>query len=81
MSEVLTPTELDCDVACLLYDVTNPRTFEFCARMYLVSALCCRLLYCQQFSVDSFFTLLNAISVFCCSYEMWYGFMHFFNEM
>ena len=63
MSEVLTPTELDCDVACLLYDVTNPRTFEFCARMYLVSALCCRLLYCQQFSVDSFFTSLNAISV------------------
>ena len=37
MSEVLTPTELDCDVACLLYDVTNPRTFQFCARMYLVS--------------------------------------------
>lgn len=35
MSEMLTPTELDCDVACLLYDVTNPRTFEFCARMYL----------------------------------------------
>ena len=37
MCEMLTPTELDCDVACLVYDVTNPRSFEFCARMYLVS--------------------------------------------
>ncbi|XP_050393098.2 mitochondrial Rho GTPase 1 isoform X1 [Patella vulgata] len=35
MSDMLTPTELDCDVACLLYDVTNPRSFEFCAKMYL----------------------------------------------
>ncbi|XP_048256694.1 mitochondrial Rho GTPase 1-like isoform X1 [Haliotis rufescens] len=35
MCEMLTPTELDCDVACLVYDVTNPRSFEFCARMYL----------------------------------------------
>ncbi|CAL1543255.1 unnamed protein product [Lymnaea stagnalis] len=35
MSEMLTPTELDCDVACLIYDVTNPQSFEFCARMYL----------------------------------------------
>jgi len=35
MCDMLTPTELDCDVACLLYDVTNPQSFEFCARMYL----------------------------------------------
>ncbi|KAL8577336.1 hypothetical protein ACOMHN_044842 [Nucella lapillus] len=35
MIDVLTPTEMDCDVACLLYDVTNPRSFEFCARLYL----------------------------------------------
>lgn len=35
--DMLTPTELNCDVACLIYDVTNPRSFEFCARMYLVS--------------------------------------------
>ncbi|KAL5018123.1 hypothetical protein ScPMuIL_003845 [Solemya velum] len=33
--DMLTPTELNCDVACLIYDVTNPRSFEFCARMYL----------------------------------------------
>lgn len=43
MSDVLTPTELDCDVACLLYDVTNPRTFEFCARMYLKHFIDCKI--------------------------------------
>lgn len=43
MSEVLTPTELDCDVACLLYDVTNPRTFEFCARTYLKHFIDCKI--------------------------------------
>ena len=37
MSQMLTPTELDCDVACLVYDVTNPRSFAFCANLYLVS--------------------------------------------
>lgn len=35
VSDMLNPTEMNCDVACLVYDVTNPRTFEFCARMYL----------------------------------------------
>ncbi|CAC5403580.1 RHOT1 [Mytilus coruscus] len=35
VSEMLNPTEMNCDVACLLYDVTNPRSFEFCAKMYL----------------------------------------------
>lgn len=43
MSEVLTPTEVDCDVACLLYDVTNPRTFDFCARMYLKHFIDCKI--------------------------------------
>ncbi|XP_076468830.1 mitochondrial Rho GTPase 1-like isoform X2 [Babylonia areolata] len=43
MSEVLTPTVLDCDVACLLYDVTNPRSFQFCARMYLKHFIDCKI--------------------------------------
>ncbi|XP_066292561.1 mitochondrial Rho GTPase 1-A-like isoform X2 [Branchiostoma lanceolatum] len=34
ISDILTPEDMDCDVACLLYDVTDPRTFEYCARMY-----------------------------------------------
>lgn len=33
--DMLSPTETNCDVACLMYDVTNPRSFEFCAKMYL----------------------------------------------
>ncbi|ESO89176.1 hypothetical protein LOTGIDRAFT_210168 [Lottia gigantea] len=35
MSDMSVPTELDCDVACLCYDVTNPKSFEICARIYL----------------------------------------------
>ncbi|BFZ03685.1 hypothetical protein BsWGS_06724 [Bradybaena similaris] len=43
MCEMLTPTELDCDVACLMYDVTNPHSFEFCARMYLKHFIDCKI--------------------------------------
>jgi len=34
VSDTLSSSELSCDVACLLYDVTNPRSFEYCARLY-----------------------------------------------
>jgi Ras family protein T1 len=37
VSEPLKPSEVQCDVACLLYDVSNPRSFEYSARIYLVS--------------------------------------------
>ena len=36
LTEALTGPELACDVACLLYDVTNPRSFEYCAKIYKV---------------------------------------------
>lgn len=51
VSEPLTPSDAKCDVACLVYDCTNPKSFEYVARIYLVShqcfgsywyALCCR---------------------------------------
>nr|ALG00086.1 Rho GTPase [Azumapecten farreri]ALG00104.1 Rho GTPase [Azumapecten farreri] len=35
LCDMLNPTEMNCDVACLVYDSTNPRSFDFCARMYL----------------------------------------------
>ncbi|XP_013394373.1 mitochondrial Rho GTPase 1-A isoform X3 [Lingula anatina] len=28
------PLDMDCDVACILFDVTNPSSFEFCANLY-----------------------------------------------
>lgn len=34
LTERPTTSELSCDVFCLLYDVTNPRSFEYCARVY-----------------------------------------------
>ncbi|KDR15477.1 mitochondrial Rho GTPase isoform X2 [Zootermopsis nevadensis] len=33
--EPLKPSEVQCDVACLLYDVSNPKSFEYSARIYL----------------------------------------------
>lgn len=32
--EPVSPTEMTCDVACLLYDVTNPRSFNSVIRIY-----------------------------------------------
>jgi len=31
----LTPLQTGCDVICLVYDSSNPRSFEYCARIYL----------------------------------------------
>lgn len=31
----LQPQEINCDVACLLYDATNPHSFEYIARIYI----------------------------------------------
>ena len=36
-SDGLNSTQTNCDVICLVYDASNPRSFEYCARIYLVS--------------------------------------------
>ncbi|XP_015419617.1 PREDICTED: mitochondrial Rho GTPase 1 [Myotis davidii] len=33
-SEFLTEAEIFCDVVCLVYDVSNPKSFEYCARIF-----------------------------------------------
>eukprot|EP00095_Tigriopus_kingsejongensis_P010112 maker-scaffold152_size304267-snap-gene-2.26 protein:Tk10112 transcript:maker-scaffold152_size304267-snap-gene-2.26-mRNA-1 annotation:"mitochondrial rho gtpase isoform x3" len=35
VTDALMPSEVSCDVCCLVYDVTNPRSFEFVARIFL----------------------------------------------
>lgn len=35
LTDTLSPTETNCDVCCLVYDVSNPRSFEFVARIFL----------------------------------------------
>ncbi|KAK9890923.1 hypothetical protein WA026_012264 [Henosepilachna vigintioctopunctata] len=35
MSDPLQSDEVHCDVACLVYDVSNPKSFEFIARIYI----------------------------------------------
>jgi len=34
-SDCLNSTQTNCDVICLVYDASNPRSFEYCARIYL----------------------------------------------
>lgn len=34
LTDELTSDDLDCDVVCLMYDISDPRTFEYCAKMY-----------------------------------------------
>jgi len=37
ITELLNPGDLECDVACLVYDASNPESFKFCATTYDVS--------------------------------------------
>ncbi len=35
--EFLSEADLACDVVCLVYDISNPHSFEYCAKVYKVS--------------------------------------------
>lgn len=37
VSDPLLPQEVNCDVACLMYDANDPKSFEYIARIYIVS--------------------------------------------
>lgn len=37
VQDALTPAEIQCDVAALVYDASNPKSFEYIARIYIVS--------------------------------------------
>lgn len=39
VSDPLLPHQVQCDVACLVYDVGNEKSFEYVARIYIVSYL------------------------------------------
>ena len=36
VTDTLTAAQQNCDVICLVYDASNPRSFEYCAKIYLV---------------------------------------------
>ena len=38
VSASLNPADVNCDVVCLVYDGTDSKSFEYIARVYLVSA-------------------------------------------
>lgn len=35
--DYLSDVDLDCDIVCLVYDVSNPHSFEYCASIFKVS--------------------------------------------
>lgn len=37
VQDALTPAQIQCDAAALVYDASNPRSFEYIARIYIVS--------------------------------------------
>ena len=37
VTDTLLPSEAQCDVVCLVYDVADPRSFEYIGGIYLVS--------------------------------------------
>lgn len=39
VADALMPSQVMCDVVCLLYDGSDPKSFEYVARVYLVSWL------------------------------------------
>ncbi|RWS28639.1 Mitochondrial Rho GTPase 1-like protein, partial [Leptotrombidium deliense] len=43
LSDKLTEPELMCDVVCLMYDTTDPHSFEYIARIYLKHFMDCKL--------------------------------------
>lgn len=40
VQDALTPAEIQCDAAALVYDASNPKSFEYIARIYIVSIRC-----------------------------------------
>ena len=39
VQDALTPAQIQCDAAALVYDTSNPKSFEYIARIYIVSFL------------------------------------------
>ena len=37
VQDALTPAQIQCDVAALVYDISSPKSFEYIARIYIVS--------------------------------------------
>lgn len=42
VQDALTPAEIQCDAAALVYDASNPKSFEYIARIYIVSIVSSR---------------------------------------
>jgi Ras family protein T1 len=39
IQDALIPAQIHCDVCALVYDASNPKSFEYVARIYIVSII------------------------------------------
>lgn len=62
ITELLNPGDLDCDVACLVFDTTNADSFRFCATTYNVSRRCRLMLgdHCRYAITSDFRNIFEA---------------------
>ena len=48
VSQALLPGEVQCDVACLVYDASDSNSFEYVARLYMVSMSACHMTFSEE---------------------------------
>ena len=74
LTDKLAEPELMCDVVCLTYDLTNPHSFEYIARIYLKHFYECRLpILILGMKADQSFVLQDYImqpEEFCSKYKL-----------
>lgn len=64
-TEFLKKSDASCDVACLMYDISDPHLFNYCASIYKVSyrtiwRIKCQFLFIFNFEISSTFTVCFA---------------------
>lgn len=66
VQDALTPAEIQCDAAALVYDASNPKSFEYIARIYIVSIASSRIrrndrniIYDNKYNVYAFAEILR----------------------
>lgn len=57
-TEFLKASDASCDVACLMYDTSDPHSFDYCASIYKVSCTIWRVLYWKDDVTITVFMLI-----------------------
>lgn len=63
ITDPLMPDEVNCDVACLLYDTCDDKSFEYIARIYIVSLILLLLKFCIFLSMQIYYIFVKYLKV------------------